>query len=129
MSTMTHEETRLEQVREFILAACADGWSLEPTYPGCESVDRACTLKREGYVIQALARSPQQANICIWGPDKLALAPPTTYAWEAIQAGLRTCMECGATDVETFRVGFAGRVCMSCAPVVRPRAEFPGWYN
>lgn len=129
MIITTHVEAKLQEVRAFVLAACGDGWSLEPTYPGSESVDTACTLKREGYVMQVIARSPQQAHVSIWGPDRLAIRAPSTYDWEDLQDACRTCLECGARDVDTTRVGFAGRVCFTCLPEVQPRVEFPGWTN
>ena len=69
-----------------------------------------------------------EADVSVWGPDDLAIHKvPDVYSWDALQAGLRTCGYCGAADVDTSRVGFAGRCCAACMPKVRPRVEFPGW--
>lgn len=112
-------------------AAVADGWSIEPTYPH-ESVETAWRLLRDGFQVQGLTRpesdkSMPVATIHIWGPDGLAIKVPPIYAWGPIAAGVRTCSACGATDVETQRVGFAGRVCGACLPEQRRLVETPGW--
>lgn len=127
-------ERRGEHVRlcnEWRTAAEADGWEFRPTYAS-EPVEHAFRGERDGFTIQGIARPgdarhPPSASIHIWGPDSLAVRPPLTYDMDAIRRGARTCGYCGAEDVETARVGFAGRCCRTCLPVVRPQIERPGW--
>jgi hypothetical protein len=124
----------LRLCREWREAAEADGWEFQPTYM-TEAVERAFRGTREGFVIQGICRSGNErypapsASIHIWGPDGLAIKPPLTYDMEAIRRGVRVCGYCGADDVDTVRVGFAGRCCRACEPTVRPRVETPGWNN
>lgn len=132
----TNDQTRFALVRAYVAAAVADGWSIEPTYGTSESVDRAAKLTRDGFVMLTLAREypagskwAGEARISMWAPDGLAIKPPDTYDWAAIQAGVRHCNWCDADDVETFRAGFAGRVCQQCLKEARVKYEFPGWTN
>lgn len=120
--------------REWKRAAEADGWLFAPTYGDHESVDRAFRGFREGFTIQGIARDGDDkmlpsATIHIWGPDSLAVEPPLTYDMNEIRRRVRSCGYCDATDVDTVRVGFAGRVCADCDPKVRPSIERPGWTN
>lgn len=113
-------------------AAVADGWAIEPTYAH-EPQEQAFRLRRDGYVIQGLARPAHPEwgmpapSIYIWGPDGLAIEPPLVYDSAAILRGVETCSKCHAHPVETERVGFAGRYCAPCATIVRPQIERPGW--
>jgi hypothetical protein len=128
----------LESVQQYRDAMVADGWDMEPRYK-TEPVDRAGRLTRAGWVCSILTRCPLEMNgqphpkwhneseVDIWGPDRLAVRVPAHYSWEALQAAVRTCHECGAKDVDTERVGFAGRCCATCLPAARKRIEYPGW--
>lgn len=128
----------LESVQQWRDTAVRDGWSIEPTYQS-EPVTRAAQLKREGYSILLLTRHPLEMNgkphpkwhneskISIWGPDGLAIKPPASYSWDAIVKASRVCSACKAEDVDTVRVGFAGRVCAACLPGQRKKIETPGW--
>lgn len=130
------DETRLDYVRQYVAAMEADGWTKEPTYK-TENVDRAAKLRREGFVCSVLMRDNRnrpdhkgaklEVSISMWGPDGLAITPPSPYLFEACVANTRQCLQCGATDVETQRVGFAGRVCAKCHPETARRIETPGW--
>jgi hypothetical protein len=113
---------------EFRDAAVKDGWLIEPTYEH-ESIDRAATLKKEGFFIQVITRLGKEASINIWGPDGMAINPPDTYSWAAISSGLCICNLCGKTDVETHRFSFAGRACLECLPAAKKKHEYPGWTN
>ena len=104
----TSDPARLEGVRQFVADAVRDGWSIGPTYPGGEPQERAATLTREG-------------------PDGLAIRPPPFYDFSVIAAGVRHCEYCGADDVGTQRVGFAGRTCAACRPEQAKIQEYPGW--
>jgi hypothetical protein len=132
----TNDEQRYREVCAFRDAAVADGWSIEPTYGRHEAVDRFATLRRDGFTMHAKARTKDkdwqkwkyEAEITIWGPDGMVLKPgATAYDWAAIQAAVRTCNLCGATDVDTERYGFAGRCCAGCLPSARSKYERPGW--
>jgi hypothetical protein len=139
----TEDRRQLEAVRAWVKAAEADGWSLRPTFPKNETAESAATLERDGFKLMTLARvhQPQDrpglrkraefyaVSIHLWGPDGVAIEPPPLYDWGAVRAGLRKCPECGAEDVETFRVAFANRACGSCRPALAKALEFPGWYN
>jgi hypothetical protein len=52
---------------------------------------------------------------------------PAVCDYEAMKKGVRTCLACGATDVATGRVGFAGRVCAKCLPGQKRIVERPAW--
>jgi hypothetical protein len=135
----TTDPRRLEGVRNFVSDAVRDGWGIEQTYPGREPVESAATLTRDGFKMMAFARDASgderrvrsrtsyMASISIWGPDGLAINPPQFYDFDAIQAGVRFCEYCGARDVSTHRVGFAGRACADCLPGQRKAQEYPGW--
>jgi hypothetical protein len=126
---------QVERATKFRDAAVADGWSIEPTYEGSEDVSRAAKLRRDGFVMSVLTRTPTdkpyqnyyEGSVSIWAPDGMSVKTPNEYSYEAIVAGVRTCNECGATDVETHRFSFAGRCCAKCLPAARRVAEPPGW--
>lgn len=129
----TNDDARLRAAEAYRDAAAADGWSIRPTY-NSEDIKRASTLGREGFVMQVLTRDNSEkkgkwheAQISIWGPDGLAIHPPTTYDFAKIKALTRHCNYCKADDVDTERVGFAGRCCAKCLPEQRARIEKPGW--
>jgi hypothetical protein len=121
----------INEVRAWVAAAVADGWTIEPTYGDHESVERAARLTRDGFVAQALMRDDLPpivgAALYLWGPDGLAILTPRTYSFDSLVAGLRVCSKCRARNVDTQRVGFAGRVCATCLPATQKVAEFPGW--
>lgn len=128
----TDDAGRLDLVARYREAAVADGWSMRPTF-GCESIEGAATLEKDGFTMQTIARPPASpggwyhASINIWGPDRLAVKPPDEYSMEAIRAGLRCCHYCDVTDVDTQRVSFAGRCCAGCVDQQRRVLEQPGW--
>lgn len=130
----TNDSAKLKAAQDYRDAAAADGWAIRPTY-GSESMDRASTLTRDRFVMQALTRDnsekggkwKHEAQISIWGPDGLAIRPPETYDFAEISARTRRCLYCKAEDVETERVGFAGRCCAKCLPAMRAKIETPGW--
>jgi len=114
--------------------AVEDGWSIEPSYKS-ESVDRASRLTRDGFIILIIARINEagskwkyEAEVNIWGKDRLAIAASKKYDSGYITKGLETCLLCGATG-EVFRAGFAGRYCGKCLPDQKRLQEYPGWTN
>ena len=117
-----------ELLEQFIKDAIQDGFSIEPTYGGGESVETAAKLSKEGFLIHILNRS-NEANITIWGPDDLQIKPPNTYNFNELKARLSRCQECGAKNVSTQRVSFAGRVCVKCLPNAQKKYEYEGWTN
>jgi hypothetical protein len=101
-----------------------------------ESIDTAATLEKEGFVALVLMRVKTRfgktyydAGISIWGPDGLSVDHRKKYSWEHLQKELRRCQYCNKKDVETVRVGFAGRCCKTCLPELRKKIETPGWYD
>lgn len=110
-------------------AAIADGWDHEPTYGTHEDELRACRLSRDGWKAQVITRGLPTDKVSAWGPDGLAVCIAEPYDWTALQDGLRTCAYCGAKDVDTQRLAFAGRCCAECLPAMREKHEFPGWEN
>lgn len=142
-----HSKARWNEVREarlvgevaaaraFYAALVEDGWSLSPTYGDHEPVEHAFEAWREGYVVMGLARlgsgdaSLPTGSVNAWAPNGVALTPlPIVYpGFAAIQALARRCPECGAEDVDTFRVAFANRACVNCRPALRLKLEKPGW--
>jgi hypothetical protein len=132
---LTNDVEELESVRRWVADAVADRWEIEPTYQS-EPVESAATLTKDGFKVLALMRDRGEdrdvhycceAKVSAWGPDGLAIRVPRTYDFDLIQQSLRRCGECGADDVETQRVGFAGRVCESCLPAAQKKYEFDGW--
>lgn len=122
----------LRLIHEWRAAAEADGWQFGPTYSN-EPETTAFKGNREGFAIHGIARPEDErhsiacVSLHIWGPDGLAIKPPPTYDMEAIRRGARACGYCEATDVDTVRVGFAGRCCLTCEPTIRPQVETRGW--
>jgi hypothetical protein len=124
-----------ERVVAYRNAAVADGWSIEPTYASDESVDSAARLKRDGFVMQILTRRKEQpsgkinyeADVAVWGPDRLCIRPGQVYSMEHLTAELRSCHYCGKKDVPTQQVAFCSRCCAECAPKQRAIQEQPGW--
>lgn len=130
----TNDKAKFGAVFAFRDAAVADGWTIRPTYGEGESVDRASTLNRDGYVMMVLTRTHEgpkwkyEADVSIWGPDGLAILPPPIYDMAEIKRRGRICLDCGAENVETARGGFAGRSCKACAPIQEAKLG-PGYYN
>jgi hypothetical protein len=132
----TNDPLQLARVRAWVEAAVADGWTRTATYPH-ESIERACTLRREGWQALVLMRETAlsslpgkwryETDIHLWGPDRLAVEPGDVYDWQRLQRELRHCYACGARDVDTQRVGFADRVCAGCLPGMKAKIETPGW--
>lgn len=118
-------------------AAIADGWSDEPLY-GSEGVERACKLRRDGFVAHVLTREPREAGkghmaqrqaeykVTVWGPDDLVVGIHHPYSMAALQRALRCCSACGA-EGDTVRLAFADRVCPPCREKLKGEAERPGW--
>jgi hypothetical protein len=130
----TNDEARFRAAQELRDAAVADGWSIRPTY-GSEDIGRASTLDRDGFKMLVLTREisatsrkwKYEAAVHIWGPDGLSIDSPQAYDWNLIRGSIRRCGYCKADDVDTQRVGFAGRCCAKCLPAQRARIETPGW--
>jgi len=125
-------EAALAGVRQWRADAIAAGWTHEPTYGESESEDRAMRLHGpRGWTAQTLARPHERggatAMIYVWGPDGLAVDVPPFFDEQALEAATRLCSRCEASDVETQRVGFAGRVCAACITDARKEVERPGW--
>lgn len=136
MFGFTNDDADLEAARKWVADAVADGWTIEPTYAS-EPAERAASLWKDGYHVLALMRDnsehkykyKHEAQINLWGPDGLAIKAPSVYDFALIEAGNRRCGECGKTDVDTQRVGFAGRCCAEGLPAAQKKYEYPGWTN
>jgi len=131
----TNDERRFQDAVEFRKSLQKDGWTTSsPTPQGTESTEIWSKHEKEGFIARILTRTHEpnhkfkyQVTVSLWGPDRLAIKPPYVYDWEFIKAGVRTCNECGAQDVETFRFSFAGRACAKCIPALKEKYEKPGW--
>jgi hypothetical protein len=128
-------DLRAAPIRAWIAAALADGWYIAPTYGDGEPVDSAASLSKDGFAVLVTLREPTKwmpaydVSIAAWGPDALGVKVPDVYSMAALQAELRSCHDCGARDVETVRIGFAGRCCAECRPKLVAKHEYPGWTN
>ena len=131
----TNEESDLRWAIAYRGAMISDGWTSVPLYPANESVDEASRMTKDGFVAHAISRTSNPstnrhkylASVHCWGPDGLVIEVPNVYDWNAIKSGLRKCGYCGAQDVPTQQVGFAGRCCEKCLVKARERDEKPGW--
>ncbi len=127
----TDDPKELERIIEFRDAAVRDGWAIQRTYPNHEPIESAASLEKDGFKMMILSRPTElhkfDANIHIWGPDRLAIKIPDGYSWESIKDGLGVCGFCGKTKVETRGVAFANRVCEECYPEAKKKLEYPGW--
>lgn len=129
----TNDAQQISDIRAWRDAAIADGWACAPTYGDHESVGRAWRLSRDGFVAQGITREEVgkwkfEARLSVWGPDGKAIRlRGPLYSFDDVQAGVRTCNNCGATDVETHRYSFAGRCCAACLPAMREKHERRGW--
>lgn len=126
---LTDDKKLLDAAAAFRDAALADGWTHKD-----KASDGVVHLTKEGFVLHVMTREnpngntwKYQAEVSIWGPDRLAIKPPDVYDWKAIQAGLMTCNECGATEVATVRFSFAGRACLKCLPEQKAKHEKGNW--
>ncbi len=133
----TNSQADYDAVVAWREAAIADGWDHEPSYGGHESEDRACRLKRNGFVVLIISRKPlsltmdtgrwlAEAQVNAWGPDGMAIRVPDVYDGACFSVAVETCGYCGASSVTTERVGFAGRACPDCAPKERAKLP-PNW--
>lgn len=131
----TNDKSQWDAAIAFRDAAIADGWTAEPYFPN-ESFDQASRLSRDGFICSILTRDKRetvgtkwkfQAKVNIWAPDGLAIAVPMVYDSAVILSSQRRCQYCKAEDVDTQRVGFAGRCCANCLPEKRKQIERPGW--
>jgi len=129
----TNDQEELNAAVAWREAAIKDGWIIEPTYK-LEPMESHASLKKEGFHATVMARIKTsgrwkyEAQVSVWGPDRLAIRPPRIYSWEAIVAGLNTCNVCGNTG-EMFSYSFAGRCCENCLPDMKKKHEYPGWTN
>ena len=128
----------LGKAREFRDAALADGWDISPIYD-TESQDDAAELTRDGWKMFVFARA-DFAEVDIWGPDGLAIHfppdltlvdefPPewSEYSMGKLEKYLCYCEYCNSHNIETSRIGFAGRCCAKCLPAQKVKQEYPGW--
>ena len=129
-SGLTERWAHMKRVRAWVKAAIEDGWEQKPTYKGYESVERAATLHKEGFIAMALMREPMEATkndfgnrypdaaLNVWGPDQMAVKSTFPYDWEGLTYALHACQFCGKTfEGKAFHVQFADRACQSCGPV------------
>lgn len=128
----THDEADVEDVREWVRAAIADGWT-QGAYFDSESIDQSCRLERDGFKVSVLTRTnrpgvyPFEASINAWGPDGMVVQVPRPYDGDAIRRGVETCNLCGVFPIQPHRYSFAGRCCDGCLSGARRSYEKPGW--
>jgi hypothetical protein len=130
----TNDRAFYESVIKFREAAIADGWEAKPTYGDSEPLERCASLTKDGFKMHIKSRENEgrryryEAQVSIWGPDRLAIKTPTIYDMKLIEQGLKTCNKCGAIG-DMFQYSFAGRCCENCLPEMRKLHEYPGWTN
>jgi len=114
-----------KQAAEYEQAARADGWKQHHEH---QSKGYYVWLEKEGWTMQIMEpHGRAEGGATIWAPDQLQIVPPCLYDWEEMQRRTRFCSYCKATNVDTVRVGFAGRVCENCRPDAAKILEKPGW--
>lgn len=135
-SGFTNDSKELTRVIKWVQEAIEDGWEAKPMYENHESVFSAAKLEKDGWIAHALMRIHGDKSkwafetaIHVWAPDTLSVNPRQSYNWEALKKSTKHCQYCGTDDVETTRMSFAGRACLSCRedPKVIAKAEPRGW--
>lgn len=131
VGTQAEYNKTVATLNDWITAAIADGWATRPTYQN-EPIERAMTLVRAGWHVSTLRRPPEgrrkgEVSLSMWADDGLTINAPIVYNWEELLQLKRVCNYCQTRDVDTERVGFAGRCCVQCLPAQRKRIETPGW--
>lgn len=127
----TNDVKYLEAANAFIQSAISDGWDIKQSYPS-ESIDRACKLTKDGFVISAIRREgvgkwKYEVSLHAWGPDGLCIKLPMVYNSETFLKAEITCGVCKKEVEKTYRYSFAGRACADCIPEARKKHEQPGW--
>lgn len=129
----TNSQYQLDAAHAYRRAAISDGWTFGPLY-GHETYDRACKLKRDGFVMHIISRDNSSktgkfkydASISIWGPDGLCVRPPAAYSFAEIKKSSERCNHCGGPN-GNHRYSFAGRCCAECLPEMQRTHEQTGW--
>lgn len=113
-----------QEARRWIADAVKDGWTWKmEQQAGTDHFD----LSKNGYRVLAWIRSPaEEASLSVWGPDRLAVQPPTAYDWNVLVTKTRECCYCHKLG-PTVRIGFAGRCCPECKIIHIMDVERPGW--
>ena len=62
-----------------------------------------------------------------WAPDKLQLKFSGFPSILNMTMALNNCMYCNYHGNDLKPVGFAGRICPNCDPILRPKIEYKGW--
>ncbi len=137
-SDIAARQQHVEAVRAWVKVAIEDGWEQKPTYKG-ESVERAATLHKEGFMAMAIMREPMGATgrqtgnrypnaaLNVWGPDKMAVKSTLPYDWEGLMCALHACQFCGKVfEGKAYHVKFADRACQTCGPVEQSKLP-PNW--
>lgn len=110
--------------------AMADGWQSAPTYSH-EPEATAFRLTKDGWIAQGLARpaaddSVGAGTISCWAPDGMHVPTTEIYDWWRLERAAKTCEFCHAFPVETKRVAFVNRACLTCEPIESAKLE-PNW--
>ena len=131
MFGFTNDDQVYRNIIEFREKALLDGWSIEPVYKN-ESVETASKLMRDGFKMMIFARKDigkwkYEAQISIWGPDRMTIEVPEKYNFDEIKSGMMKCHYCLKHPVKTMCVGFCGRCCSDCLPEQKKQQEYPGW--
>jgi hypothetical protein len=128
---MKHPKLTPEEITQWFHDAIADGFTVKAIYPGCETIDTAALLEKDGWSMHIMRRDNYK-DISIWGPDSLAVRVPSRkYDFKSLVKGLRYCEYCNTENVKTERISFAGRCCSKCRkdPELTRTMEPPGWTN
>lgn len=100
----------LGEVQSWVRAAIIDNWKVTSPMRN----DRVMRLERDGFIALATMRE-RDPKLHVWGPDTLAIKPPSVYSFRDCSLALRRCERCPDYVGVTERAGFSNRVCPSCA--------------
>jgi hypothetical protein len=116
-----------QAILNYIATARADGWVDHTEH---KTGGDMTWLMKDGWSLCAImARGEASGAITIWAPDQLQIIPPREYNWMEIGRQTRYCEYCKSADVDTVRIGFAGRCCATCRPKLAKILEKFGWCN
>jgi hypothetical protein len=123
----TNDEKFITLANQWKDDAIIDGWSIYPDKP---NEDIYFLTHPEGFRASGYTKIQEpnslkkfHVRILVWGPDRLAIKSSLKYNMNNIRKGLKICNYCNNENIETMKVGFDGRACLTCQIIENKKAE------